>query len=134
MDEAEYLEANRLHWDDAVAVHAASQFYDVAGFKAGRSDLHPLEVAELGDVRGKTLLHLQCHFGLDTLSWARDGGAIVTGIDFSSAAIAQARALAADLGIEARFVESSVYDLRKYWTRRSTWCLRRTACWAGCRT
>ena len=107
----EYLEANRLHWDEAVPIHAASQSYDVAGFKAGRIKLHPLELSELGDVKGKTMLHLQCHFGLDTLSWARLG-AVVTGMDFSPAAIQQARALASELQIEARFIESTVYDLQ----------------------
>ena len=63
-------------------VHEKSAFYDVAGFKAGKTTLNPLELEELGDVKNKTLLHLQCHFGLDTLSWAREG-AKVTGIDFS---------------------------------------------------
>jgi ubiquinone/menaquinone biosynthesis C-methylase UbiE len=84
--------------------------YNVEGFKAGGIKLYPLERSELGDVHGNTMLHLQCHFGLDTLSWARLG-AIVTGMDFSPVAIAQARALAADLQIEARFIESTVYDL-----------------------
>lgn len=72
-DAAEAMEANRRHWDEVVPVHVASEFYDVASFKAGRSTLKPVEVEELGDVRGKTLLHLQCHFGMDTLSWAREG-------------------------------------------------------------
>ena len=75
----EFMDANRRHWDEVVDVHIASEFYDVAAFKAGRSKLKPVELAELGDVRGKTLLHLQCHFGLDTLSWARHEGAIVSG-------------------------------------------------------
>src|ERR1051325_8692130 len=101
---------NRAHWDEVVPLHVASEFYDVASFKAGRSALLPVELAELGDVRGKTLLHLQCHFGMDTLSWARQG-AIVTGMDFSGPAIQAARALAAETGIEARFIESDVYKL-----------------------
>jgi SAM-dependent methyltransferase len=103
-------ELNRRFWDEAVAIHLASEFYDVASFKAGRSTLLPVEVAEVGDVHGKTLLHLQCHFGLDTLSWAR-AGATVTGVDFSGEAIEAARALAAELGIDARFLRSNVYDL-----------------------
>ena len=106
----EYIETNRRRWDEVVPFHVASDFYDVAAFKAGRSTLMPVELAELGDVRGKTLLHLQCHFGLDTLSWAR-AGAIVTGVDFAPQAIATARQLAAELGIAARFVESNLYDL-----------------------
>ena len=109
-DEREAMELNRLHWDEAVALHVASDFYDVAAFKAGKSALTTDELAEVGDVRGKTLLHLQCHFGLSTLSWAR-AGAIVTGVDFSAAAIDAARSLAQELGIEARFVESNIYDL-----------------------
>ncbi len=104
------METNRRHWDEAVAHHVASDFYDVASFRAGRSSLLPLERAELGDVRGKTMLHLQCHFGLDTLSWAREG-AIVTGVDFSTEAIRTARSLAAELDLDARFIETNVYDL-----------------------
>ena len=103
------MDTNRAHWDEVVPIHVASDFYDVASFKAGESKLKPVELAELGDVRGKTLLHLQCHFGLDTLSWAREG-AIVTGIDFSEPAIAQARALASELSIPARFIVTNVYD------------------------
>jgi SAM-dependent methyltransferase len=101
---------NRAHWDEVVPLHVASEFYDVASFKAGRSALLPVELAELGDVRGKTMLHLQCHFGMDTLSWAR-AGAVVTGMDFSGPAIEAARALAAETSIEVRFIESDVYKL-----------------------
>jgi 2-polyprenyl-3-methyl-5-hydroxy-6-metoxy-1,4-benzoquinol methylase len=101
---------NRRRWDELVNIHARSAFYDVAAFKAGKCTLRPLEVAELGDVAGKSLLHLQCHFGLDTLSWARCG-AHVTGVDFSSAAVEQARALAAEAGLAAEFVCSRVQDL-----------------------
>src|SRR5690606_2911642 len=85
----------------------ASRFYDVDGFLAGGCSLLPIEREEVGDVRGKSLLHLQCHFGLDTLSWARRG-ARVTGVDFSSAAIAKAEELAARAVLEARFVECEV--------------------------
>ena len=106
-----YMEANRKHWDEVTPVHVGSAFYDVEAFRAGKTKLKPVELSELGDVRGKTLLHLQCHFGLDTLSWARHEGAIVTGADFSGAAIEAARALAAEIGVPAAFVESNVYDL-----------------------
>ena len=104
------MEANRRHWDELVPIHAESQFYDVASFKQGQSKLKPVELEELGDVQGKSLLHLQCHFGLDTLSWAREG-AIVTGVDFSERAIATARKLAAETGISARFIEADIYEL-----------------------
>ena len=108
----EHLLANQRWWDEAVPIHAASQFYDVGGFKAGKTSLLPVELRELGDVSGKTLLHLQCHFGMDTLSWARKG-ATVTGIDFSGPAIETAQALAADVGIEATFIQTNLYDLPK---------------------
>lgn len=107
----DYSETNRRHWDECVPIHVASEMYDVASFKAGKSKLKPVELEELRDVRGKTMLHLQCHFGLDTLSWARNEGAIVTGIDFSEPAIEAARALAADCNIDARFLVSDVYSL-----------------------
>ncbi len=106
----EYAEANRRHWDEITPTHAASDFYDVASFKAGKSKLKPVELEELGDVQGRSLLHLQCHFGLDTLSWAREG-ASVTGVDFSERAIETARALAAETDIDARFVVSDIYAL-----------------------
>ncbi|HET7494004.1 MAG TPA: class I SAM-dependent methyltransferase [Candidatus Limnocylindrales bacterium] len=103
--------ANQRLWDAWTAVHAAGEFYDLAGFREGGIRIRPYEIAALGDVTGKSLLHLQCHFGLDTLSWARLG-AIVTGVDFSPAAIRLARELAADIGItDARFIESNVYQL-----------------------
>ena len=106
----ERVEANHKYWDEAVPVHVASAMYDVANFGKGRGRLKPVELEELGDVRGKSLLHLQCHFGLDTLSWAMEG-AVVTGVDFSEPAIEAALELAAEHGIEARFVVSDIYDL-----------------------
>ncbi|TMB65463.1 MAG: class I SAM-dependent methyltransferase, partial [Chloroflexi bacterium] len=87
-----------------------SGLYDVTGFKAGKSRLKPVEREELTGVQGKSLLHIQCHFGLDTLSWAREG-AIVTGVDFSEPALEAARGLADECGIEARFIHSDVYSV-----------------------
>jgi SAM-dependent methyltransferase len=109
-DSGRRLLENRRAWDLRTKVHLDSAFYDVESFKRGRSSLRPLEREELGDVMGRSLLHLQCHFGMDTLSWARLG-ARVTGVDFSEEAIAHARALAAELGIEANFVCANLYDL-----------------------
>ena len=106
----EYMKNNQEMWDDWAPLHAQSEFYDVEGFKKGRCTLYPIELEEMGDVSGKSLLHLQCHFGLDTLSWARQG-AKVTGIDFSDKAIEIARSLSKELGIDANFVCSDVYDL-----------------------
>ena len=100
---------NRAFWDERVPIHTASDFYDVEGFKAGREPLQDFELGDLGDVTGLSLVHLQCHFGLDTLSWARRG-ARVTGLDFSAPAIEAARGLAADIGVEADFVCADVYD------------------------
>ncbi|HYH93572.1 MAG TPA: class I SAM-dependent methyltransferase [Candidatus Saccharimonadales bacterium] len=103
--------ANRSLWDAWTAVHATGTFYDLEGFRAGGIRLRDDEVEAVGDVMGQRLLHLQCHFGIDTLSWARLG-ALVTGADFSPAAVALARELALDLGFpEARFVESNLYEL-----------------------
>ena len=105
-----YMEANRLSWDARTPTHFKSRFYDVDGFRAGESSLNSLEIDEMGDVEGKRLLHLQCHFGMDTMSWARLG-AKVTGVDFSAEAISRAKALSAELGIDAEFVVSNIYDL-----------------------
>src|SRR5512140_1292907 len=105
----EYLESNRRLWNDWTGIHEKSAFYDVDGFKAGQLRLDPIE-RELGQVSGKSLLHLQCHFGLTTLSWARLG-AQVTGVDFSDKAIAFARQLSAETGIPGEFVCSNIYDL-----------------------
>ncbi|MQY09104.1 class I SAM-dependent methyltransferase [Actinomadura macrotermitis] len=109
MTEEDYRALNRPLWDERVAVHFGSDFYDVPGFRAGAQTLRDFEIAEVGDVAGRRLAHLQCHFGLDTLSWARRG-ARVTGLDFSGAAMEAAQGLAADCGIDARFVTADVYD------------------------
>ncbi len=106
---ADAVRANRDLWDAWTELHVTSEFYDVEGFKAGRETLDAVELEGVGDVRGKSLLHLQCHFGLDTLSWARRG-ARVTGVDFSERAVSHARRLALELAIEARFVQADVSD------------------------
>ncbi len=105
----EWLALNKENWDERASINMRSAFYDNDTFKAGRSTLVNDELNVIGDVSGKSLLHLQCHFGQDTLSWAR-AGASVTGLDFSPAAIAAAQSLAVELGIEAEFVVSNVYD------------------------
>src|SRR5512134_1839515 len=98
----DHLQSNQLLWNEWTVLHEQSPRYNVAGFKAGISSLRPVERQELTDVAGKSLLHLQCHFGLDTLSWAR-AGAIVTGVDFSEKAIALAQAVSEKTGLTARF-------------------------------
>jgi SAM-dependent methyltransferase len=103
--------ANETLWNAWTAVHATAEFYDLEGFKAGGVRIRPYEIELIGDVSGKTLLHLQCHFGIDTLSWARLG-ARVTGADLSPDAIELARSLASEVGFpDARFVQSNLYDL-----------------------
>ena len=110
-DRSDSFAANQQLWDAWTAVHAQGEFYDLAGFRKGGVRLRDGEIEAVGDVNGRTLLHLQCHFGIDTLSWARLG-ARVTGADFSPAAIRLAREIAMDIGIEdARFIESNVYEL-----------------------
>jgi SAM-dependent methyltransferase len=111
----ESMQINRAHWDEATDIHARANVYGTEDFKAGLCRLHRVEVDELGDLAGKSLLHLQCHFGLDTLSWARRG-AVVTGVDYSPKGIAQARKLARECGIDATFVESNLYDLPQHLT------------------
>ncbi len=106
-----YSKANLEHWNEVTPIHEKSKFYDVEGFKRGRCTLMSLEREELGEVSGKKLLHLQCHFGLDTMSWARLG-AKVTGVDFSDDAIQLAKSLSKEVGIEARFLCCNIYDLR----------------------
>lgn len=103
MDEA--LGTNRELWDAWTEIYLVSPFYDVASFRSGE---RPIRIADyertaVGSVEGKTLLHLQCDFGLDTLSWARLG-ATVTSVDFSAKATSAARQLAAEIGQGATFV------------------------------
>lgn len=110
----EHAEANRANWNDRARIHAGSTFYDLDGFvrDAGRAWLAPGEADELGSVSGKSVCQLQCHLGIETLSWARLGASRVVGVDFSKEAIAAATALAERCGLadRARFVESDVHD------------------------
>jgi SAM-dependent methyltransferase len=106
-----YIEANRANWDERADVHIedTTGAYSIGPFLAGKDILSPIEAAEIGDVSGLDLLHLQCHIGLDTLCLARRG-ARVTGLDFSQNAIRHAADLAARAGLEARFVLGDVYE------------------------
>jgi 2-polyprenyl-3-methyl-5-hydroxy-6-metoxy-1,4-benzoquinol methylase len=105
-----YFEANKTLWNKRTAVHKNSSFYDIPSFLNGSSSLKKIELDELGDVRGKKILHLQCHFGMDTLSLARMG-ALVTGIDLSDGAIEEGQKLNEQLGLSARFICCNLYDL-----------------------
>jgi 2-polyprenyl-3-methyl-5-hydroxy-6-metoxy-1,4-benzoquinol methylase len=108
-----YFEENKLLWNKRTAVHKDSAFYDVPAFLGGKSSLNEIELRGLGDVKGKKVLHLQCHFGMDTLSLARMG-AKVTGIDLSDASIEEAKKLNKELGLDAKFICCNVYDLREH--------------------
>jgi SAM-dependent methyltransferase len=109
-DIEEFMRVNKEMWDEYVNIHARSPFYRLVEFKQGVNVLNPLERSEVGDVKGKSLLHLQCHFGMDTLSWARLG-AQVTGVDYSEEGIKLARNLSNELDIPARFLCCNLYDL-----------------------
>lgn len=108
-----YFKVNKETWDKKVSIHAKSEFYDIEGFKKGNTSLNSYELKELGNVKGKSLLHLQCHFGQDTLSLSRLG-AKCTGIDLSSEGIKHAKLLNDELGLDATFIESNLYDVPKY--------------------
>jgi len=114
----DWLDANRAQWDERVPLHVASEFYDQSKLRAGHGALTPIDEAELAayfldGLAGKRILHLQCHFGADTLTLAQRGAEVV-GVDFSKPAIVQARALAAELDLadRSRFVIANIYDLR----------------------
>jgi 2-polyprenyl-3-methyl-5-hydroxy-6-metoxy-1,4-benzoquinol methylase len=104
-----YKDINKALWNKRTPVHIASDFYNDAAFRQGASILNEPELELLGDIAGKELLHLQCHFGQDTLAMARMG-ATVSGLDISDAAIDYARQLAADTGIPASFYCADVYE------------------------
>src|SRR5437868_1478026 len=110
--ERKWIAANRAWWDERAPSHAASTFYDLDNFRTKPDRLRPFEGDELGvDPAGLDLLHLQCHLGTDTLSWAQRGANVV-GLDFSAPAVESARTLAGETGLadRAEFVQSDVYD------------------------
>ena len=109
-DQQQYFDANKINWNQRVAAHKDSSFYDLDGFKKGKNVLTPIELKEIGDVNGKSLLHLQCHFGMDTMSWSRLGAKCV-GVDLSDEAIKLAREINDELKLDAKFVCCNVYDL-----------------------
>ena len=112
----DFVGINRRLWNDKVDYHVASTMYDVPGFLRGNDTLNSIEIDLLGDIQGKNIIHLQCHFGLDTLSLARHGAKQVTGVDFSERAIVKAQELAAAVNLSAstRFICCSIYDLHDH--------------------
>jgi len=118
LSSGEWLDANRAQWDERVPLHVASEFYDQSKLRAGNGELTSIEEAELAalfpeGLEGKRILHLQCHFGADSLVLAQRGATVV-GLDFSKPAIMAARELAAEVGLSdrARFIHTNVYDAR----------------------
>ena len=109
----DYLTTNLKSWNDSVDIHVKSDFYFVDAFRKGKTSLNSIELELLGDVTGKKILHLQCHFGQDTLSLERLGG-ITTGVDFSDKAIDTANALKQELGLKSKFIVSDVYSLPEH--------------------
>ncbi len=106
-----FYDANKSLWNAKTPHHMKSDFYQLEAFKKGKNVLREIELEALGDVKGKSILHLQCHFGQDTLCFSRMG-AKCTGVDFSDQAIKEARALNNELGLDAEFIVSNVLELK----------------------
>ncbi len=112
-NEEKYLEINRNSWNNRTETHLSSKFYDLKGFYQGKTSLKEIELKLLGEIKGKSILHLQCHFGQDTISLNRLG-AKVTGIDLSNKAIESAKKIAKETKSNAQFICCDIYDLRNY--------------------
>jgi SAM-dependent methyltransferase len=117
MEQPRYVQVNRALWNQRTAIHLQSEFYGLKGFLAGQSSLNPVELGLLGEVAGQSILHLQCHFGQDTLSLARLG-AHVTGVDLADQAIDKARELSRQLDLPAEFICCNLYDLPQHLDKR----------------
>ena len=104
-----YLDSNKRLWNERTKHHLKSEFYDLKSFLNGANSLNQIELELLGDVKDKTILHLQCHFGQDSLSLSRMG-AKVTGVDFSEEAILAANNLTSQLVLNAQFICCDLYD------------------------
>ena len=112
-EDLNYININKQTWNNKTDVHIASEFYDNESFLNGKSTLNTIELALLGDVKGKKILHLQCHFGQDTMTLARMGASTV-GVDLSDKAVERATAFAKQLELDATFVCCDLYDTPKY--------------------
>lgn len=108
-----YIEINKKSWNARLESHLASAFYDMPGFLEGNSSLNKIELDLLGDVKGKKILHLQCHFGQDSISLSRMGAEVV-GVDLSDKSIEKAKALALETNTSAKFICCNIYDADKY--------------------
>ena len=108
-----YIEINKISWNNRVDSHVSSEFYDMESFMKGKTSLKTIELDLLGDISGKKILHLQCHFGQDSISLARMGAEVI-GVDLSDKAIDKANELAKELAVNAHFVQSDIYDLKNH--------------------
>lgn len=108
--EQNYLNINRVSWNNRVDSHVNSEFYDLPSFLEGRNSLNEIELGLLGNIQGKTILHLQCHFGQDSISLSRLGAEVI-GVDLSDKAINTARKIANETGANTHFICCDVYDL-----------------------
>lgn len=113
MNHSDKFETNRKTWNTKAAIHFESDFYDMQNFRKGKTSLNKYEIEALGDISDKKLLHLQCHFGQDTLSFARMG-AKCTGIDISDEGIMLAKQLNAELELDVSFICCNVLDTSEY--------------------
>ena len=113
MENEKYFEINKKTWNNKVPVHLTSEFYDQKSFLNGKNSLPEIDINLLGNINDKSILHLQCHFGQDSISMARMG-AKVTGIDLSDKAIEEAQKINSDLNLDAKFVCCNVYDTLQY--------------------
>lgn len=117
MENSNYIDLNKQTWNNKVDVHVVSDFYELENFMNGKNTLPQTDLVALGDVKGKSILHLQCHFGQDSLSLARLG-AKVTGVDFSDKAIQKAKELNTQLGLDAEFICCDVYETLEHITQQ----------------
>ena len=113
MKSPDYIKINKNSWNRKTDIHINSEFYDNENFIKGQSSLNNIELELLGDIRGKSILHLQCHFGQDTISLSRLGG-LATGVDFSDKAVDSAKELALKCDSNSKFICCNVYDLPNY--------------------
>lgn len=115
--EKKYIQINRESWNNKVELHLKSEFYDLKGFLNGKNSLNTIELDLLGDIKGKSVLHLQCHFGQDTISLNRLGADVV-GVDLSDKAIQSANQIAKDTNSDAKFICCDIYELPKYLNKK----------------
>ena len=113
----DYLKINKASWNNRLEAHYSSEFYDVEAFINGKSSLNPIELDLLGDISGLNILHLQCHFGQDTIALARMGANVV-GVDLSDQSIKKAKTLNELTQTNCEFICSDVYDLPNHLDRK----------------